>query len=44
MEIIIRLKIAFYAVKIDQDIIELFQEEEATCHTLTTWNSVALSG
>ena len=43
MKIIIGFKITFNAVQVDKNIIELFQQKEATCHTLTTGNSIAFS-
>lgn len=44
MEIIVGLEVAFDAVQVDEDIIELFQQKEAARHALTAGNSVAFSG
>jgi len=42
VKIVICLEIAFDAVEIDQNIVKLFEQEEATCHTLSSRYSVAL--
>ncbi len=42
VEVIIVDKVWSDRLEIDKDIIELFQNEEAARHALTTWNSIAL--
>ena len=44
VKVIIVDKVWSDRLKIDKDIIELFQNEEAACHALTTWDCIALRG
>ena len=44
VEVIVVDEVGSDGFEIDKDIIELFQNEEAACHALTTWNRIALGG
>ena len=44
VEVIIINEVRSDRFEINKDIIELFQNEEATCHALSTWDRIALGG